>query len=234
MPPAPWSPRPRIRSPSVTTITSTCGDAAFSRIASISSRSAARDEQAAGAAVDVAELLAGQADRRRVDDRHHLGQVVQEQPVEQDLVGVLKLAEIDMPFEVGRLVPIGLVGTGRLLLQRLLVRRQQAEEAECTPFFRRERGPLVEQGAFEQQVPDERHLQGLDVDGGRHDFLDVHRLPFELIIAIQHQHGHQKRLQRQPRGPTAARPGANPSQLPHERHELALLLARSASSPESG
>src|SRR4051794_1880069 len=79
-----------------------------------------------------------------------------------------------MPFEVGRLVPIGLVGPRRLLLQRLLVRRQQAEKSECTPFFRRERRPLVEQGAFKQQVPDERHLDDVGGDGVRESRFHVH------------------------------------------------------------
>ena len=127
-----------------------------------------------GRRIDVAELLAGEADRRRVDDRHHLGQVVEQEPVEQRLVRVLKLAEVDVPLEVGRLSPVRLVGTGHLLLQRLLVRRQQAEQAEGTPFFRRERRPLVEQGAFEQQVPAERHLDDVGGDGVRQDRFDVH------------------------------------------------------------
>src|SRR5262249_8488221 len=62
----------------------------------------------------------------------------------------------------------------RLLLQRLLVGRQQAEQVECPPFFLRERGPFVQQRAFEQQVPNERHLDGVDSDGVRQDRLDVH------------------------------------------------------------
>ena len=57
-------------------------------------------EQAAAAPVDVAELLAGQPDRRRVDDRDHLLDVVDEQPVEEHLVGVLQGTQVDVPVQV--------------------------------------------------------------------------------------------------------------------------------------
>ena len=48
------------------------------------------DEQAARPAIDVAELLAGHADHRRVDDRHHLGDVVVHKAVEERLVAILQ------------------------------------------------------------------------------------------------------------------------------------------------
>jgi len=48
------------------------------------------DEKAARPAVDDAELLAGQADSGRVDDRHHLLDVLAQQTEEQSLVSLLK------------------------------------------------------------------------------------------------------------------------------------------------
>ena len=48
------------------------------------------DEEAPVAAVDEAELLTGQADGGRVDERHHLLHVLRQQAVEQALVTVLR------------------------------------------------------------------------------------------------------------------------------------------------
>lgn len=56
-------------------------------------------EESTRAAVDLTEPLARLADSRRVDDRHRLGDVVVEQPVEQCLVAVLQRAQIDVLIE---------------------------------------------------------------------------------------------------------------------------------------
>lgn len=47
------------------------------------------DEQSPGPAVDQAELLAGQPDRGRVHDGHHLSHVLAHEAVEQVLVAIL-------------------------------------------------------------------------------------------------------------------------------------------------
>ena len=49
-----------------------------------------RDEEALRVARRCAELLARLADRRRVDDRHHLVDVLDHRPVEQPLVAILQ------------------------------------------------------------------------------------------------------------------------------------------------
>ena len=58
MPPTPWSPMPRMRSPSVTTMTSTSALGRLRRSARMRVAVRVREEQAARPAVDVAELLA--------------------------------------------------------------------------------------------------------------------------------------------------------------------------------
>src|SRR5262245_24294044 len=103
-----------------------------------------------GAAKDVAEPLAGQTDRGRVDDRHELGQAVEQQGVEERLLVILELAEIDMRLEVGRLVKAGLLRPRDLLLERFLVRRQQALQPKLPALRRGERGLFVEEGALKQ------------------------------------------------------------------------------------
>ena len=79
----------------------------------------------------MAELLAALADDRRVDDRQHLLDVIEQQPVEEHLVGVLEGAQVDVPLEVVVLAPVGLVGPDHLLVERLDVRRQQPVQAQA-------------------------------------------------------------------------------------------------------
>jgi hypothetical protein len=82
------------------------------------------DEQSARPSVDVAELLASLSDDRRVDDRHHLLHVVDEETVEQYLVGVLERPQVDVPLEIVGLPAVRLVGPDGLLVKRLDLRRQ--------------------------------------------------------------------------------------------------------------
>lgn len=49
------------------------------------------DEKAARPAINHAKLLAGQADSRRVDDWHHLLDVLAQQAEKQSLVSLLKV-----------------------------------------------------------------------------------------------------------------------------------------------
>src|SRR6185312_1580568 len=67
------------------------------------------DEESPWPPVDLTETLAGLTDRRGVDDRHRLGDVVAKHPVEQRLVAVLQRAQVDVPVETltasGELVP---------------------------------------------------------------------------------------------------------------------------------
>ena len=63
------------------------------------------DPDAAGATVEVAELLARAAHSRRVDDRNEFLEVLGQQPVEERLVAVLKGCQPDVLLEVFALAP---------------------------------------------------------------------------------------------------------------------------------
>ena len=118
MPPTPRSPSPRMRSPSVTTITRTSGVGAVRqhRVERVALR--VGEVQAARPAVDVAVVLAGDADDRGVDDRQHLGDVLVHQAVEERLVAVLQAGQVDVALLCRRLLLVVLVGPRQLLLDR--------------------------------------------------------------------------------------------------------------------
>ena len=119
-----------------------------------------RDEQPPGPAPDVAQALAGQADRRRVDDRHHLVDVVHDHPVEEPLVPVLERDEVDVLLEVGRLAAEVLQDLGDLLVLREDLRRQQPLQLQPLAFVRGEGRPLVERRVVQQPA-----ARGLAVRG---------------------------------------------------------------------
>ncbi len=100
----------------------------------------------------MAELLAREADRRRVDDRQELLEIVDEQPVEQGLVAVLERREADVALEVVGLAPDVLQLEGDLLVDRRHARRQQAVEAEGIPLAGGEGRALVEQWLCDKRV----------------------------------------------------------------------------------
>jgi hypothetical protein len=89
------------------------------------------------------------ADRRRVDDREHLVEVVGEQPVVEDLVAVVEELEIDVAGERGRLGPVLRVGAARLLLEGEHRGGKEADEVERVALVVREGHPLVERGVVE-------------------------------------------------------------------------------------
>src|SRR5712691_6353976 len=86
MPLAPRSPRPRMRSPVVTTMKRTSRSGQLRRISRTPD--------------DVPELLASLADRRRVHEGKEPRRVGHEQAVEERLVGVLQRREVDVALQV--------------------------------------------------------------------------------------------------------------------------------------
>src|SRR6266851_3267776 len=103
---------PRMRSPSVTTMTSTS-----KRV---------RDEETARPPVDLAELLAAQRHDWGVDDRGHLFDVVEKETIEENFVGVFESAEIDVALEIVIFALVGSIGAGDLLVECLDLRRQES------------------------------------------------------------------------------------------------------------
>ncbi len=79
----------------------------------------------------MAELLAGTTDRRRVDDRHELLDVLDEQPIEERFVAVLERREPDVLLEVVfALATQMLEFEGHLLVDRENPRRQEPAQTE--------------------------------------------------------------------------------------------------------
>ena len=95
------------------------------------------EEQSARAAVDMAVLLAGQADGGRVDDRGQALEVLDQQPVEEDLVAVQQRNQADVLFQRVALLEDVLQLHGHLLLDGEHRRRQQAFDPELPAARRR-------------------------------------------------------------------------------------------------
>ena len=90
-----------------------------------------REPDASHVAHDVAEALARLSDGGRVDDRHQLGQMLDQHPVEEDLVAIQERREPDVALQVGALLVQVLELELHLLLDRL-DRRGQAGRAGRT------------------------------------------------------------------------------------------------------
>ena len=123
-----------------------------------------RDPDAARAAVEVAELLAGTPHGGRVDDREQLLEVVPEHAVEQGLVAVLERRQADVPLEVVGLVADVLQLEADLLVDVHDARRQEAAQAERVALLVGERGVLVEHRVGEQgeAAQEDRRRSGPD------------------------------------------------------------------------
>ena len=112
---------------------------------------AGADEQAARPLEDVAEPLAGEADRRRVDQRLDFIDVVAHDAEEQSLVAVVQRVERHIFGEVARqIAQIGQHSLG-LGLHRKYVRGQEAPQSQRVAFLLGECGALVEQGITQQR-----------------------------------------------------------------------------------
>ena len=109
------------------------------------------DVEPAAAPVDVVVLLARLADHRRVDDRHHLVDVLEGQAVEERLVAVLQARQVDELLETARLRLEVLVGPVHLLVHGAHGRRHQAAEVELVALPLREGGALVGERVQQQR-----------------------------------------------------------------------------------
>ena len=112
-----------------------------------------RDPQAARVADDVAVELAGLAHGGGIDDGQQLAQVLDEHPVEERLVAVLKGRQPDVFLEVVGLGPDVLELEGHLLLDAQTGVRQEPAESELVTLLPGERGPLVQERIAKQPRP---------------------------------------------------------------------------------
>ena len=165
---APRSPRPRIRSPSVTTMMRT---SLFGQLVRISRNAALVLEgeiQSPRAAENMPELHAPLAHRRGVDDGHHLLDVVHDHPVEEGLLAVLERDQVDELLDVARLAVDVFQHAQHLLLQRGHARREQPAQAQGVTLLFREGGSLVDVRIVQQvDSPFPVHVQ-MKVETVRH------------------------------------------------------------------
>jgi len=98
-------------------------------------------------------VLTAGADGRRVDDRHQLFQVSDQQCVEQGLVGILQLAQEGVAFEIGLEAAQRLETTRNLLVQRGDIGRQQAVQVEGVAFGLGDAVPLLNCGSASNSYP---------------------------------------------------------------------------------
>ena len=85
-----------------------------------------------------------------IDDGHHLFDVVQEQAVEENFIGVLKLAKIDITLQVVRLERESFIGADALFVERLDDGRQKAVEPKGFALVFREGRAFVQDRIVEQ------------------------------------------------------------------------------------
>ena len=99
----------------------------------------------------MAELLTSTADGGRVDDRHELLDVLDEQPIEERLVAVLERREPDVLLEVVLPLPPQMLELeGHLLVDRENPRRQEPAQTEPVAFVVVEGEILVEDRVREE------------------------------------------------------------------------------------
>ena len=125
-----------------------------------------REEHAPGTAVLVAVALDRLADRRRVDDRQHLAQVLRQQPVEQDLVAVSEVGQVHVPGQVVRLPLVLRVDPAELPVDGRHPLGQQPDQPERPPLIGCERGPPVEHRRAEHREPAGPHPQHRPIGRG--------------------------------------------------------------------
>ena len=126
--------------------------------------------EATGAAKDVGELATRFAHRRRVDDGHHLFDVVDDGAEEESFVPILKRVQIDVALQIGRLRFVVLQDPPELLVLGEGARRNESSDPQRVAFGLGEAGSLVEQGVVENVHAAPRHFPSAPVP-----FRVVHR-----------------------------------------------------------
>ena len=142
-----------------------------------------RQEHAPGTAVLVAVPLDRLADRRGVDDRQHVPQVLRQQPVEQDLVAVAQVGQVHVLGQLVRLPLVLGMDPADLPVDRRHPVGQQADQPERPPLLGRERGPPVEHRRPQDREPAGPHPQHRPLGRGH-----------ELVRSLAHAASCQERV----------------------------------------
>jgi len=109
------------------------------------------DEDSARSLENVAEPLAGEPHRGRIDDRHDLVRIVRDHPDEQRLIAVAQRLEHNVLVEIIRQTPHVFQNAAHLLVLRGHGWRQQTLQPERVAFALGESGALVQQRVAQQR-----------------------------------------------------------------------------------
>src|SRR6202030_1407342 len=102
--------------------------------------------------VQSAEVLASGADRRCIDDRQQLLEILDKQRKEQSLVGVLQVTQEGIALEIGRQTAQHLQPARHLFVKCSYIGRQEAVQIENVALGLGERCTFIEQGVGQQLV----------------------------------------------------------------------------------
>ncbi len=118
-------------------------------------------KQAARLAKNAAELLAAEAYRRRIDDRHHLFEVLGQKSIEQSLVGILQPAQEDVLLQIAPEPAKGVEPAPDLHVEFRDMRRQESVQVERVALGLRESRAFVQERIVQEFVAAERGVDRL-------------------------------------------------------------------------
>jgi hypothetical protein len=110
------------------------------------------EEETARLAEGMAEFLAAQSYRRRVDDRQHAGEIMHQQSVEQNLDTVLEAAQKDVTLKIAWQLQEGLHASRYLPVEGCDIGREQSVQFESVSFLVGKGRSLVEQRIVQKLV----------------------------------------------------------------------------------
>ncbi len=101
----------------------------------------------------MAKLFNRRRNRWRVNQRCHFFDVVDEESVKENLVGVLQSSQVDMSLEITVFLLKSFISADHLLVKGFYVRRQQPAQAKFSPLLLRESGAFVQQRSVQKIRP---------------------------------------------------------------------------------
>ena len=138
----------------------------------------------------------------RVYDRQQLFQILDQQRVEQSLVGVLQLPKDGVALEIGLVAAQRLQAARYLLVQRRDIGREQAVKVELLALGLGERCTLVELRIGQQLVSAQRRGRESCSRLGHDKLLSVWNAGQDCITSMPGLGGLTRRTPRMARGPT--------------------------------
>src|SRR6266568_7103554 len=94
------------------------------------------------------------ADRWRVDDRHHLCNVLAQQSIKERFISILKRVQKNVAFEIAVFAPIVFVNPRELLIDCRAVIRKQAQQSQPSSLGFRKSAAFVQQRMIQERMTD--------------------------------------------------------------------------------